>query len=87
MAVGTAKDEAGRDEFVEVRRLDRRVAQGVDCVGKLVVGEEEEDIGLLLRGVRGVRETAQFSKATVTARRSAVSWCNLQRDEAKFDIF
>ena len=53
-AVGVAKDKAGLGEPIEVRRLNGRVTQGVDGVGPLIVGEQEEDVGLLRRiGCRG----------------------------------
>jgi hypothetical protein len=49
--VVAAEADAGAGEAVDDGRLDVRVAVGGDGVGALVVGEEEEDVGL--RGAGG----------------------------------
>jgi len=45
--VGVGEGRAISDEHVHVRCFDLGIAEGRDGVESLIVGEEEEDIGLL----------------------------------------
>jgi len=45
--VSVGEGRAMSDELVHVRGFDLGVAQGCDGVESLIVGEEEEEIGLL----------------------------------------
>jgi hypothetical protein len=47
MIVCGAVAESGGRQRVQVRRLDVRIAVSGDCVGSLIVGEEDQDIRLL----------------------------------------
>ena len=44
--VGPAESDAAMREAIEIRRLDHRIAQRGDGVRALIIGEEEEDVGL-----------------------------------------
>lgn len=43
--VGVGKGAATGGELIQVRRVNRRVAEGGHSVETLIVGEEEEDVG------------------------------------------